>query len=62
MRKVLLITLFAGLLSFSSCDALQQVSDTATFVQCDFSLANVKIDKIGGVSLANIKNLMILAC
>ncbi len=39
----------------SSCDALQQVSDTATFVQCDFSLANVKIDKIGGVSLANIQ-------
>jgi hypothetical protein len=55
MRKVLLISLFAGLLTFSSCDALQQVSDTATFVQCDFSLANVKIDKIGGLSLANIK-------
>lgn len=55
MRKVFLITLFAGMLSLSSCDALQQVSDTATFVQCDFSLANVKIDKIGGVSLANIQ-------
>ena len=41
--------------TLSSCDALQQVSDTATFVLCDFSVANVKVDKIGGVSLANIK-------
>ncbi|MCB2207426.1 MAG: hypothetical protein KQH67_03950 [Bacteroidetes bacterium] len=55
MRKVILISLFAGLLTLSSCDALQQVSDTATFVLCDFSVANVKVDKIGGVSLANIK-------
>ena len=54
MRKVFLMTLFAGMLSLCSCDALQQVSDTATFVQCDFSLANVKIDKVGGVSLANV--------
>lgn len=55
MRNVLIIALFAGLLTLNSCDALQQVSDTATFVQCDFSVANVKIDEIGGVSLANIK-------
>jgi len=46
--------LFAGMFTLTSCDALQQVSDTATFVQCDFSLANVGIDKIGGVSLANV--------
>lgn len=55
MRNVLIIALFAGLLTLGSCDALQQVSDTATFVQCDFSVADVKVDKIGGVSLANIK-------
>jgi len=54
MRRILIIIFFAGIFTLSSCDALQQVSDTATFVQCDFSLANVKIDKVGGVSLANV--------
>ena len=55
MKKIFLITLISGMIALNGCDALQQVGDAATFVQCDFSVANVKVDKIGGVSLANIK-------
>ena len=54
MKTKLLIIFLAGLFTISSCDVLQQASDVVQFTQCDFSLANVKIDKIGGVSLANI--------
>lgn len=56
MKSKLFIVLIAGLFMINSCDVLQQASDAAQFVQCDFSLSNVKIDKIGGVSLTNIKN------
>lgn len=55
MKSKLFIVLIAGLFMINSCDVLQQASDAAQFVQCDFSLSNVKIDKIGGVSLTNIK-------
>lgn len=55
MKNVLLMMLIIGMIAITGCDALQQVSDAATFVQCDFSVDNVKINEIGGVSLANIK-------
>jgi len=55
MKNRTLILLISALFTLNACDVLQQASDTATFVQCDFSVSNVKVDKIGGVSLANIK-------
>ena len=55
MKNKILFILLIGLFSLNSCDVLQQASDVAQFVQCDFSLDHVKVEKIGGVSLTNIK-------
>jgi len=55
MKNKILIILLANLFLLSSCDVLQQASDVVQFVQCDFSLDHVRVEKIGGVSLANIK-------
>ena len=55
MKNKILFILLIGLFSINSCDVLQQASDVVQFVQCDFSIDHVKVEKIGGVSLANIK-------
>lgn len=41
------------LLSTTSCDVLQQMSEISSFAKCDFSINHVGVDKLGGIDVSS---------
>lgn len=50
--KRLISLIFIVLISITSCDILEQMNEVRTFVSCDFSVNNVKINKLGGYDIS----------
>lgn len=55
MKKLLLLISLVFIFN-TSCDVLEQVNEVKTFVNCDFSVNNVNIDKVGGFDLTKYDN------
>ena len=54
MKKLFLAFFTLSLVTFSSCDVLEQVNEYNRFIQCDFSLVNIKVLEIGGIDISSL--------
>ncbi len=56
-KKTLLIASICFMISFSSCDVLQQVSQINNLTKCEFRLESVQQLNLAGVNVQNVKTL-----
>jgi LEA14-like dessication related protein len=57
MRKIVVILLLGIMVSFPSCDLLQQAQKMTNLINCDFSLKNVESLNLAGVNVQGIQSL-----
>jgi|AntAceMinimDraft_3_1070362.scaffolds.fasta_scaffold00274_7 hypothetical protein len=55
MRKILIIVAFISII-ISSCDVLDQLGEVNRFAQCDFSIKDVQIIKLGNIDVSKYKS------
>jgi len=56
-KKTLFIASICFLISFSSCDVMQQVSQINNLTKCDFRLESVQQLKLAGINVQNVQTL-----
>ena len=55
MKKLFALFIFLVIIS-SSCEVLEQISEVNRFAQCDFSIRNVQITKLGEIDVSKYKS------
>lgn len=55
--KILFLASVSFLITFSSCDVLQQVSQMSNLAKCDFRLESVQQLNLAGISVQNVKSI-----
>lgn len=50
----MLSLLTASMLTFTSCDVLEQMHEYERFIQCDFNLVNIQVLEIGGIDISSV--------
>lgn len=53
--KILLLASISFLITFSSCDVMQQVSQMSNLTKCDFRIESVQQLKLAGINVQNVK-------